>query len=134
MIRIHQVKGASWHNADTQPVYDHAAQRIESRYLNAQSEGPARGCGSLLHREVDRAFRMQTDMVEGGRAFKSDAVTLGERVPGGDDVNRPEYAASSILLAGENFGCGSSREHAVWVLQQNGFRAVIAPSFGDRSG
>ncbi|TVP49392.1 MAG: 3-isopropylmalate dehydratase small subunit [Halomonas sp.] len=46
-------------------------------------------------------------------------------------LNQPDYAAGSILLAGENFGCGSSREHAVWALMDYGFRAVIAPSFGD---
>ncbi|NML17198.1 3-isopropylmalate dehydratase small subunit [Azohydromonas caseinilytica] len=46
-------------------------------------------------------------------------------------LNRPEYAGTSILIAGANFGCGSSREHAVWGLQQYGIRAVIAPSFGE---
>jgi 3-isopropylmalate/(R)-2-methylmalate dehydratase small subunit len=46
-------------------------------------------------------------------------------------LNRPEYAATRILVAGPNFGCGSSREHAVWGLQQYGIQAVIAPSFGE---
>lgn len=46
-------------------------------------------------------------------------------------LNRPEYAGATILVAGENFGTGSSREHAVWALQDYGFRAVIAPRFGD---
>lgn len=46
-------------------------------------------------------------------------------------LNRPQYQGASILLAGENFGCGSSREHAVWALQEYGFAAVIAPSFAD---
>lgn len=46
-------------------------------------------------------------------------------------LNRPEYAGASILVAGKNFGCGSSREHAVWALSDFGFRAVIAPSFAD---
>lgn len=45
-------------------------------------------------------------------------------------LNRPEYAGASILLTGPNFGCGSSREHAVWALGDYGFRAVVAPSFG----
>ena len=45
-------------------------------------------------------------------------------------LNKPEYAGASILLAGDNFGCGSSREHAVWALAEYGFRAVIAPAFG----
>ena len=46
-------------------------------------------------------------------------------------LNEPRYQGASILLARQNFGCGSSREHAPWALQQNGFHAVIAPSFGD---
>ena len=41
------------------------------------------------------------------------------------------YPGASILLAGRNFGCGSSREHAAWALEDHGFRAVLAPSFGD---
>ena len=44
-------------------------------------------------------------------------------------LNKPEYSGASILLAGDNFGCGSSREHAVWALIESGFRVVIAPSF-----
>jgi len=52
--------------------------------------------------------------------------------PRGDFVlNRPEYAGCKILVAEQNFGCGSSREHAVWGLVQLGIRAVIAPSFGE---
>ena len=46
-------------------------------------------------------------------------------------LNQPEYAGARILLAGANFGTGSSREHAVWALTDYGFRAVIAPRFGD---
>ncbi len=46
-------------------------------------------------------------------------------------MNEPRYAGASILLSRNNFGCGSSREHAVWALLDAGFRAVIAPSFGD---
>ena len=46
-------------------------------------------------------------------------------------LNQPRYAGAQILLARENFGCGSSREHAVWALEDAGFRVVIAPSFAD---
>lgn len=46
-------------------------------------------------------------------------------------LNKPRYQGASILLARENFGCGSSREHAVWALDDYGIRAVIAPSFAD---
>lgn len=66
---------------------------------------------------------------------------LDEGQPGEDCSNRPineefplnfpRYQGASILLARENFGCGSSREHAPWALEDYGFRAVIAPSFAD---
>ena len=66
---------------------------------------------------------------------------LDEGVPDADNsgrplnkdfvLNQPRYAGSNILLARENFGCGSSREHAPWALDDYGFRAVIAPSFAD---
>ena len=46
-------------------------------------------------------------------------------------LNRPEYATASILIAGKNFGCGSSREHAPWALLDQGITCVIAPSFAD---
>jgi 3-isopropylmalate/(R)-2-methylmalate dehydratase small subunit len=46
-------------------------------------------------------------------------------------LNQPRYQGASILLARKNFGCGSSREHAPWALEQYGFRAIIAPSFAD---
>ncbi|WP_374485172.1 3-isopropylmalate dehydratase small subunit [Zoogloea sp.] len=46
-------------------------------------------------------------------------------------LNQPRYAGAQILLARENFGCGSSREHAVWALEDYGFRAVLGPSFAD---
>jgi 3-isopropylmalate/(R)-2-methylmalate dehydratase small subunit len=46
-------------------------------------------------------------------------------------LNRPEYAGAQILIAERNFGCGSSREHAPWALEDYGFRAVIAPSLAD---
>jgi 3-isopropylmalate/(R)-2-methylmalate dehydratase small subunit len=56
--------------------------------------------------------------------------------PGGEPdpsfvLNEPRYRGASVLLAGRNFGCGSSREHAPWALADYGFRAVIAPSFAD---
>ena len=49
----------------------------------------------------------------------------------GFELNQPQFAGARILLAGRNFGCGSSREHAAWALQDYGFDVVIAPSFGD---
>jgi 3-isopropylmalate/(R)-2-methylmalate dehydratase small subunit len=49
----------------------------------------------------------------------------------GFPLERPEYRGAPILVAGRNFGCGSSREHAPWALQDFGFRAIVAPSFAD---
>ncbi len=46
-------------------------------------------------------------------------------------INDPRYANASVMIAGENFGCGSSREHAPWAIEDAGFRAIIAPSFAD---
>ena len=55
-----------------------------------------------------------------------------DRKPNPDFVlNQPRYQGASVLLARRNFGCGSSREHAPWAIQQYGFRALIAPSFAD---
>ena len=66
---------------------------------------------------------------------------LDEGYPGQDNANRPlnpdfvlnqpRYQGASVLLARENFGCGSSREHAPWALDEYGFRTVLAPSFAD---
>lgn len=57
---------------------------------------------------------------------------IAQRRPNPDFVlNRPPYDRGSVLLARENFGCGSSREHAVWALRDFGVRVVIAPSYGD---
>src|SRR3954469_22292089 len=59
-------------------------------------------------------------------------MDLSKRKPNPDFVlNQPMYKGASILLVRKNFGCGSSREHAPWALQQYGFKAVIAPSFAD---
>jgi 3-isopropylmalate dehydratase small subunit len=67
-----------------------------------------------------------------GKGLFHDLRYDGEGRPKPDFVlNGPEYANSSILVAGDNFGCGSSREHAPWALLDCGFRCVIAPSFAD---
>jgi 3-isopropylmalate/(R)-2-methylmalate dehydratase small subunit len=72
-----------------------------------------------------------------GKRGLADGLFAGWRYrPGGREpdpdfvLNRPEYAGASILLSGANFGCGSSREHAVWALAEYGIRCIIAPSFG----
>ncbi|HEY7528555.1 MAG TPA: 3-isopropylmalate dehydratase small subunit [Candidatus Deferrimicrobiaceae bacterium] len=61
-------------------------------------------------------------------AWRYDAA--GDEAPG-FPLNHPAYRNGKILVAGENFGCGSSREHAVWALMDYGIRCVIAPSFSD---
>jgi 3-isopropylmalate/(R)-2-methylmalate dehydratase small subunit len=59
-------------------------------------------------------------------------MDLSNRRPNPDFVlNQPRYQGASILIARKNFGCGSSREHAPWALQQAGYKALIAPSFAD---
>jgi 3-isopropylmalate/(R)-2-methylmalate dehydratase small subunit len=59
-------------------------------------------------------------------------IDPSSRKPNPDFVlNQPRYQGASVLLARKNFGCGSSREHAPWAIDQYGFRAVIAPSFAD---
>jgi 3-isopropylmalate/(R)-2-methylmalate dehydratase small subunit len=86
---------------------------------------------------------IDTDIIIPSREMKSTGKTglsgglfAGRRyLPGGRQpdpgfvLNQPAYAGAAILLAGDNFGCGSSREHAVWALAEYGIRAVIAPSF-----
>ena len=76
------------------------------------------------------------EMTSTGKTGLADGLFAGRRYrPGSRDpdpdfvLNRAEYAAAAILLAGDNFGCGSSREHAVWALAEYGIRAVIAPGF-----
>jgi len=54
----------------------------------------------------------------------------GDERPG-FELNRPEFRNGKVLLAGRNFGCGSSREHAAWALQDYGFEAIVASSYGD---
>jgi 3-isopropylmalate/(R)-2-methylmalate dehydratase small subunit len=59
-------------------------------------------------------------------------MDISKRQPNADFVlNQPRYKGASILLARKNFGCGSSREHAPWALGDYGFKAVVAPSFGE---
>ena len=85
-----------------------------------------------------RAANVDTDQIIPARFLKTIVRTgLGRhlfadlRAGGGFVLDRPAYAGACILIAGENFGCGSSREHAGWALLDHGIRAVIAPSFAD---
>lgn len=98
-------------------------------------EGPA---APLLRANVDTDVIIRIEHLR-----KSSTSELGRYafealryLPDGTDnpefiLNQPAFRAAPILLAGPNFGCGSSREHAVWALQGMGIRCVLAPSFGD---
>jgi len=92
----------------------------------------------LVHDNID------TDQIIPSREMKSvsktgfgDGMFAGQRYINERDenpnfvLNQEIYRDATILLSGKNFGCGSSREHAVWALKEYGFRAIIAESFGD---
>ncbi len=78
------------------------------------------GFGPNLFDELRYLDEGQPDSDNSGRPLNPDFV-----------LNQPRFRQSSVLLARENFGCGSSREHAPWALEDFGFRCVIAPSFAD---
>src|SRR6202167_4109222 len=65
------------------------------------------------------------------RAGFGESLSAGWRKARSCVLNQPQYDGATILVAGHDFGTGSSREHAVWALTDYGFRAVIAPRFGD---
>mgnify|MGYP003647498050 FL=1 len=78
------------------------------------------GFGPNLFDELRYLDEGQPDADNSGRPLNPDFV-----------LNKPRYQGASVLLAGENFGCGSSREHAPWALEDFGFRTIIAPSYAD---
>ena len=81
---------------------------------------------------VPKQFLKRIERTGFGQFLFNDWRNDGEGRPRPDfELNNPAYAGARILLAGRNFGCGSSREHAPWALQDYGFDVVIAPSFGD---
>lgn len=102
---------------------------------------PLNGTTAFLLRD-----NIDTDQIIPSREMKSvsreglaDGLFAGWRYKAGTDreadpdfvLNKPEQANTTILVAGENFGCGSSREHAVWALKEFGIRAIVAKSFGE---
>jgi len=92
---------------------------------------------------VARAVPLDRSNVDTDQIIPSDWLKRVERTGFGEGLfsewressdfvlNREEYARAHILVAGPNFGCGSSREHAPWALEDYGFRAIISPSFAD---
>jgi 3-isopropylmalate/(R)-2-methylmalate dehydratase small subunit len=81
---------------------------------------------------IPKQFLKRIERTGFGRFLFNDWRFLPDGTPNPEfELNRPEYGDAGILLAGRNFGCGSSREHAVWALHDFGIRALIAPSFAD---
>ena len=83
---------------------------------------------------IPKQFLQKTERVGFGVHLFHDSRYLdhaGTQVNPDFILNKPEYKNASILLARENFGCGSSREHAPWALQEYGLKVIIAPSFAD---
>jgi 3-isopropylmalate/(R)-2-methylmalate dehydratase small subunit len=92
----------------------------------------------LLRAHVDTDAIIPSREIKGvGKGGLAEGLFAGWRYVAGEGrrpdpafvLNEPAYADAAILLAGENFGCGSSREHAVWALLEYGFKAILAPSF-----
>ncbi|HYC30743.1 MAG TPA: 3-isopropylmalate dehydratase small subunit [Gemmatimonadales bacterium] len=81
---------------------------------------------------IPKQFLKRIERTGFGPCLFHDWRYLADGTPNPDfELNRPAAREASILVAGENFGCGSSREHAPWALAEYGFRAIIAPSFAD---
>ncbi|MCY8035116.1 3-isopropylmalate dehydratase small subunit [Bacillus sonorensis] len=81
---------------------------------------------------IPKQFLKRIERTGYGRFVFFDWRYLADGAPNPEfELNRPEYEGASILIAGENFGCGSSREHAPWALDDYGFKIIIAPSFAD---
>ena len=81
---------------------------------------------------IPKQFLKRIERTGFGEFLFNDWRRSAEGVPDPNFVlNQPRYSGASILVTAKNFGCGSSREHAVWALADFGFRAVIAPSFAD---
>jgi len=81
---------------------------------------------------IPKQFLKRVERTGFGKFLFFDWRFLPEGQPNPDfSLNDPRYRGASILIAGKNFGCGSSREHAPWALADYGFRAIIAPSFAD---
>jgi 3-isopropylmalate/(R)-2-methylmalate dehydratase small subunit len=81
---------------------------------------------------IPKQFLKRIERTGYGEFLFYDWCTVEDGLPDPDFVlNRPEYEGGSVLVAGRNFGCGSSREHAPWALLDYGFRAVISSSFAD---
>ena len=81
---------------------------------------------------IPKQFLKRIERTGFGQYLFFDWRYLDDGSPNADfELNRPEYRGASVLVARRNFGCGSSREHAPWALEDYGFRVLVAPSFAD---
>jgi 3-isopropylmalate/(R)-2-methylmalate dehydratase small subunit len=81
---------------------------------------------------IPKQFLIRIERSGFGRFLFHDLRFLADGQENPDCIlNQPRYKGAGLLVSGENFGCGSSREHAAWALEEYGFKVVIAPSFGD---
>jgi 3-isopropylmalate/(R)-2-methylmalate dehydratase small subunit len=81
---------------------------------------------------IPKQFLKRIERTGFGPSLFFDWRYLADGSPNPDfELNRPGAAGASVLIAGANFGCGSSREHAPWALAEYGFRAIVAPSYAD---
>ena len=107
--------------------------------MNTTARGPVAGIAAALDianldtdQIMPKQFLRGIDKAGLDRGLLWDLRFDGDGRPRPDFVlNRPAWAGTRVLVAGPNFGCGSSREHAVWGLQQYGIEAVVAPGFGE---
>ncbi|HTI16014.1 MAG TPA: 3-isopropylmalate dehydratase small subunit [Dictyobacter sp.] len=105
-----------------EPFITHAgiAMALDRVNVNTDDIIPARFLKTVTRTGLGEALFCNWRYIDGGN------------VPNPDfELNFPRYQGASVLVAGDNFGCGSSREHAPWALGEYGFRALIAPSFAD---
>ena len=81
---------------------------------------------------IPKQFLKRVERTGFGQFLFFDWRSLPDGSPNPDfELNQPGYQGATVLVSGRNFGCGSSREHAPWALLDYGFRAIVAPSFGD---
>lgn len=100
-------------------IYTGLVMPLDRTNVNTDEITPARYLKTIKRTGFDEALFANWRYTDGG-APNPDFV-----------LNQPRYKGASILLAGDNFGCGSSREHAPWAIREYGFRCLIAPSFAD---
>lgn len=101
-------------------LYTGLVMPLDRTNVNTDEITPARFLKTIKRTGFGEALFANWRYIGDGRTLNPDFV-----------LNQPRYEGASILVAGDNFGCGSSREHAPWAIREYGFRCVIAPSFAD---